>query len=327
MKVCVYGIGAVGGLIAARLARGGVDVSVVARGAVLRNVLDRGLVLLEDDNNLHFELDASDDPAKLGAQDLVIVAVKTTSLDAVAQEIGPLLTTRTIVLPATNGIPWWFFEGLPDAPPGLRLPSLDPSGVLRRAMPARQVVGSVLHLSASCPEPGVVRHGAGQRIIVGNPSGPHDERVDQVATTLRAGAFEIELSDCIQRDIWYKLWGNMTMNPLSAITGATMDRILDDPLVRLFATQCMKEAAEVGARIGLTIADDPEDRHQVTRALGAVRTSMLQDVDAGRRVELDALVTVVSELAQVLDVPTASIDTLLGLARLHARVHHLYPEV
>lgn len=326
VKVCVYGMGAVGGLFAARLAWGGVALSAVARGETLTNLRANGLRLVEGDSEHRFDVRASDVPSDLGRQDLVIVAVKSTALEDVAREIGPLLSDETLVLPATNGIPWWFFDGLDEAPPGINLPSLDPTGALRRSIPSRQVVGSVLHLSSSCPAPGTVRHHAGQRLIVGYPAKDPDDRLDQVASVLRQGAFDVELSDSIQRDVWYKLWGNMTMNPLSAITGATMDRILDDPLVRQFATRCMEEAAEAGARIGLEITDNPEDRHNVTRALGAVRTSMLQDVDAGRSVELDALLTVVRELAEVLGVSTPSIDTLLGLARLHARVRRLYPD-
>ncbi|MTD56570.1 2-dehydropantoate 2-reductase [Amycolatopsis pithecellobii] len=325
MKVCVYGVGAIGGLFAARLARGGVSVSGVARGATLASLRERGLVLIEGEARRRIDIAASDDPAALGRQDVVIVAVKTTAIESVAEGIAPLLTGDTVILSAMNGVPWWFFNGLADAPPGLRLPSLDPTGVLDRSMPASQVIGSVVHLSASSPEPGTVRHGAGRRVIIGAPAGPPDGRAEQVAELLRRGSFDVEVSDRIQRDIWYKLWGNMTMNPLSAITGATLDRILDDTLVRQFATRCMREAAQVGARIGLTITDDPEKRHEVTRALGAVRTSMLQDVDAGRGVELDALVTVVSELADALAVPAPNIDALLGLARLHARVRHLYP--
>jgi 2-dehydropantoate 2-reductase len=325
VKVCVYGVGAVGGLFAACLARGGVSVSGVARGATLASLHERGLVLIEGETRQRIEVAASDDPAALGRQDVVIVSVKTTAIESVAEGIAPLLTADTVILSAMNGVPWWFFNDLVEAPPGLQLPSLDPTGVLSQNMPAGQVIGSVVHLSASCPEPGIVRHGAGRRVIIGDPAGPSDGRAEQVAKLLRQGSFDVEVSDCIQRDIWYKLWGNMTMNPLSAITGATMDRILDDTLVRQFATRCMREAAQVGARIGLPITEDPEDRHGVTRALGAVRTSMLQDVDAGRKVELDALVAIVSELADALDVPTPNIDTLLGLARLHARVRHLYP--
>jgi len=322
----VCGVGAVGGLVAARLARAGVDVSLVARGATLQNIRENGLVLLEGDGRQSFEIVATDEPGELGPQDLVVLAVKTTALDLAVRHVQPLLTPDSHVLPAINGIPWWFFDGLSDAPADLRLPSLDPAGILSRSIPADRIVGSVVHVSASCPEPGTVRHSAGNGLILGYPSRPRDERLDVVAETLRAGAFDVELSNQIQRDIWYKLWGNMTMNPLSAITGATMDRILDDPLVRAFASRCMTEAAEVGGRIGLSIAEDPEARHAVTRELGAVRTSMLQDVDAGKKVELDALVAVVRELAEVIGVATPNIDTLLGLARVHARVRGLYPE-
>ena len=330
MKICVYGVGAVGGLIAARLMRGGLPVSGVARGANLETIRRDGLTLVDrgdqGESRESFDLAVTDDVESLGPQDLVVISVKSTALPSIAAGIGPLLSSETVVLSAMNGVPWWFFHGLPGAPEGLSLPSLDPGDALARAIPVDQVLGSVTHLSASCPEPGTVRHSAGQRIILGDPKGPVDDRVQRVAGVLRQGGFEMELSDRIQRDIWYKLWGNMTMNPISGMTGATMDRILDDRLVRHFVTLCMREAAEVGAHVGLPISEDPETRHEVTRRLGAVRTSMLQDVDAGRPIELDALVTVVSELAAALAVPTPNIDALLGLARLHGRVRGLYPE-
>jgi 2-dehydropantoate 2-reductase len=330
MKVCIYGLGAVGGLIGARLARGGVAVTAVARHATLENVRSQGLVLLERQGDAEvresFPVEASDRPEELGPQEVVVLAVKTTAFPAVAAAIGPLLGPDTIVLSAMNGIPWWFFSGLPGAAGSLRLPSLDPDGALEKAIPVEQVLGSVVHLSASCPVPGTVRHGSGNRIIVGDPQGGRaDARVDRVAATLRRGGFDIDVSQRIQEDIWFKLWGNMTMNPLSAITGATMDLILDDPLVRQFATRCMTEAAEVGARIGLPTNQDPEARNAITRRLGAVRTSMLQDIDNGRSIELDAMVTAVRELAANVGVATPNIDTLLGVARLRARVLGLYP--
>jgi 2-dehydropantoate 2-reductase len=330
VKVCIFGLGAVGGLIGARLARGDVHVTAVARRATLANIRARGIVLLErqggEELRESYPVQASESPAELGPQELIVLAVKATALPEVAVAIRPLLGPDTTVLSAMNGIPWWFFSGLPGEAGGLRLQSLDPNGALEDAIPAKLVLGSVLHFSASCPEPGTVRHGSGDRIILGDPrGGPADARLDRAAETLRRGRFDIEVSERIQADIWFKLWGNMTMNPLSAVTGATMDRILDDPLVRQFATRCMVEAAEVGARIGLPIDQDPEARHAITRQLGAVRTSMLQDIDGGRRVELDALVTCVRELAAMVGVPTPNIDTLLGLARLHARVLGLYP--
>jgi len=329
VTVCIFGLGAVGGLIGARLARGGVTVTAVARNATLANVRSHGLVLLEERDGAQvresFPIEATERPEELGPQDVVVLTVKTTALPSVAGAITPLLGPDTVVLSAMNGIPWWFFTGLPGAAGDLRLPSLDPGG-LEKSIPGKQILGGVVHLSASCPAPGTVRHGSGNRIIVGDPQGaPADARVDRVAAVLRQGGFDIDVSQRIQEDIWFKLWGNMTMNPLSAVTGATTDLILDDPFVRQFATRCMTEAADVGARIGLPITQDPEDRHAVTRQLGAFRTSMLQDIDNGRSIELDAMVTVVRELAAKLGVATPNIDTLLGVARLRARVLGLHP--
>ncbi|TMR07444.1 2-dehydropantoate 2-reductase [Actinomadura soli] len=324
MRVCVFGLGAVGGLIAARLARAGVDVVAVARGATLKAVRKRGGLVLVDEagRSEPIPVDVVEDPAELGPQDVVVIAVKATALPAAAGAIAKLVGAWSVIVPAMNGVPWWFFYGLDQ---DIRLNSTDPRGVVSVMLPPRQVVGSVLHLSASCPEPGVVRHTAGERVILGEPRGGGYERVESIAGPLRRAGFEVEVAEKIQRSVWFKLWGNMTLNPLSVLTGATMDRILDDPLVRAFATACMREAAEVGARIGLPIYSEPEDRHAISRGLGAVRTSMLQDADAGRAVELDALVTSVTELARQVGVPTPSIDALLGLTRLNAQVRGLYP--
>ncbi|MGW1027877.1 2-dehydropantoate 2-reductase [Streptomyces sp. NPDC002577] len=332
VKVCVYGLGAIGGLVAARLARAGTQVSAVARGATLAAVRERGLVLDEAGSDgtritRTVRVEASEDPAALGPQDLVVIAVKATALDQVAGRIAPLMGPDTVLLPAMNGVPWWFFHGL-DHGLGreIRLEATDPGGRISAALPAGQVLGTVLHLSASVTEPGVIRHGAGDRVILGEPLGtPSTARLDAVAAVLRKGGFDVETTSAIQREVWFKLWGNMTMNPLSAVTGATLDRILDDPEVRGFATACMREAAQVGARIGLPIDADPEQRHAVTRELGAVKTSMLQDAEAGRAIELDALVGSVAELARAVAVPTPNIDTLLGLTRLSARVRGLLP--
>lgn len=330
MKVCIYGLGAIGGLMAARLARAGLPVNAVARGATLDAVRRDGLALVERDGDAErrtvVPVTASDRPAELGVQDLVVLSVKTTALAQVAREIAPLVGPGTAVLSAMNGLQWWFFHGLAGAPPGLSLASVDPGGALARAVPASAVVGCVTHLSASTSAPGVVRHGVGDRLIVGEPVGGQSARSRAVVDLLVHAGFAVEASECIQRDVWYKLWGNMTMNPVSAITGATADRILDDDFVRGFLSACMLEASAIGARIGLPIEGTPEARHAVTRRLGAFRTSMLQDVEGGRAVELDALVASVAEIGRAVGVPTPNVDTLLGLARLHARVRGLYPE-
>ncbi|MDF2465958.1 MAG: ketopantoate reductase [Ramlibacter sp.] len=242
----------------------------------------------------------------------------------VAKTIAPLIGPDTVVLTAMNGVPWWFFEGFGGRYAGTRLTSIDPDGSIAKAVPASHIIGCVVHASCSLKEPGVVAHHFGNKLIIGEPSGDKTPRVRELAALLARAGFDAEISDQIQKDAWFKLWGNMTMNPVSAITGATTDRVLDDDLVRGFIQSVMLEAREIGARIGIPIDQSPEDRHAVTRKLGAFKTSMLQDVEAGKAVELDALVTVVKELGELTQVPTPFTDALLGLARLHARVRGLY---
>jgi 2-dehydropantoate 2-reductase len=187
------------------------------------------------------------------------------------------------------------------------------------------VIGCVVHAASNVPEPGLVQHRMGQGLIVGEPAGGPSERVQRVAALLARAGFEVTPSTDVRRDVWYKLWGNLTMNPVSAITGATMDCLLADPLVRDFCSAAMREAAAVGARIGCAIEQSPEERHAVTAKLGAVKTSMLQDVEAGRAIELDAIVGAVREIGQRVGVATPGIDVLFGLARLFARGRGLYP--
>ena len=324
MKICIYGAGAIGGWIGARLAALGEPVSVVARGATLVALQTHGLRLQQAEGLLQMPVQAADNAAALGVQDLVVVAVKAPALAEVARGIAPLLGPHTIVLTAMNGVPWWFFQGFGGAYAGTALKAVDASGAIAAAIPARHVVGCVVHASCALQAPGVVQHHFGNKLILGEPSGQQTERAKALAALLKRAGFEAPLSEQIQRDTWYKLWGNMTVNPVSALTGATTDLILDDPLVRDFISQVMREAKEIGARIGIPIDQQPEDRHAVTRKLGAFKTSMLQDVEAGKPVELDALVTVVQELGVLTAVPTPFTDALLGLARLQARVKGLY---
>jgi 2-dehydropantoate 2-reductase len=325
VRIAIYGAGAVGGYMGARLAAAGHDVAAVARGATLEAIRARGLRVESGEGTEVARIAASDDPASLGPQDVVVVAVKAPALPEVARGIGPVLRHDTIVLTAMNGVPWWFFDGFGGKLAGTRLASVDPEGAIAAAIPSRHVVGCVVHGSWTVPAPGVVRHVVGKRLIVGEPDGADSPRLGRLAETLRAAGFEVEVSRRIQADVWYKLWGNMTTNPVSALTGATADRILDDPLVNRFCLDVMAEAARIGARIGCPIAQSGEDRNAITRRLGAFKTSMLQDVEAGRPVELDALVAVVREIGHRVGEPTPCIDALLGLARLHARVRGLYP--
>jgi 2-dehydropantoate 2-reductase len=324
MKVCIYGAGAIGGWMGVKLARAGCEVSVVARGRTLEEIQQHGLRLAEGGETLAAPVRASAVPADLGVQDLVVVAVKAPAMAEVAKSIRPLIGSNTIVLTAMNGVPWWFFEGFGGEYAGRRLKAVDPDGSIAAAIPARHIIGCVVHASCALRGPGFVQHHFGNKLIVGEPSGAQSQRLQELAALLAKAGFETEVSAQIQKDAWFKLWGNMTVNPISAMTGATTDKLLDDDLVRGFISAVMLEAREIGARIGLPIAQTPEDRHQVTRKLGAFKPSMLQDVEAGRPVEIDALVTVVKEMGEMTGVPTPFTDALLGLARLHARVHGLY---
>ena len=325
MKVAIYGAGAIGCWLGVKLARAGCNVGVVARGATLVALQQNGLRLEEEGSAVTAAaVQANEDPAQLGVQDLVIVAVKAPAMAAVAGQIAPLLGPETIVLTAMNGVPWWFFEGFGGSYAGTRLQAIDPDGAIARGIPARHIVGGVVHASCSLNGPGFARRHFGNRLIIGEPSGAASDRVQQLAALFTRAGLEAPVSAQIQKDAWYKLWGNTTVNPVSALTGATTDRILGDPLVRDFISRVMLEAKEIGTRIGIPIDQQPEDRHAVTLKLGAFKTSMLQDVEAGKPVELDALVTVVQELGRLTSVPTPFTDALLGLSRLQAQVRGLY---
>lgn len=360
MRVGIVGAGAVGALIGARLARAGHAVSVLARGATGAAIAAGGLRVIERagsagegdragqggqaeggrgspgevgpgraGDGLAWSVPVaavSDEPAALGVQELLVIAVKAPAMRSVATAVGPMIGSSTVVLPAMNGVPWWFFEHAAAGLAGWRLRAVDPDGAIAAAIPAARVLGAVVHWSSACPQPGLVRCGAGRRLIVGEPAGGASARAARIVQVLADAGFEAQASDDIRREVWFKLWGNLTVNPVSAITGATADRILADPLVVALCVACMDEAAAVGARIGCPVTQSARERLEVARGLGAFRTSMLQDVDAGRPVELDALVEAVREIAARVGVPTASIDTLTGLARLHARVRGLYPD-
>ena len=331
MKICIYGAGAIGGWMGVHLAQTGHEISVVARGATLEALHTNGLQCIQTQPSSathHAQVKASANPLDLGQQDLVIVAVKAPGMLDVAKNIAPLLAPHTMVMTAMNGVPWWFFYGFGASLKGTRLNTIDPEGHIGRAIPAHHVVGCVVHASCSLDAPGVVRHHFGQGLILGEPAEQNlqtSERVQHLVSVFQTAGFNASASAQIQKDVWYKLWGNMTVNPISAFTGATTDLILEDDLVRDFVSKIMLEAKQIGEKIGIPIAQTPEDRHAVTRKLGAFKTSMLQDVEAGKLVELDALVSVVRELGQLTQVSTPYTDALLGLSRLHARVHGLYP--
>jgi len=315
-KITIVGAGAIGGWMGVHLARAGAQVSVLARGDTLQALQKNGLQLHQGGELHTVTVTASNDAAALGVQDLVVISVKAPALASVAQQVGPLIGPNTVVLTAMNGVPWWFLQGFGGPVQGQSLSSVDPQGEIARAIPAAHIIGGVVHASCSVDAPGVIRHHFGDGLIVGEPSGQLTPRVQALHALLQRAGFNATLSPQIQKDIWFKLWGNMTVNPVSAITGATTDLILDDELVRGFISRVMLEAKDIGGRIGIPIEQSPEDRHAVTRKLGAFKTSMLQDVQAGKPVELDALVGAVRELGQMTGVQTPFTDALMGLTRV-----------
>jgi 2-dehydropantoate 2-reductase len=317
MKVCIVGLGAIGGLFAARLAAAGHEVSALARGATLAAVRERGLSLtsVNGQRSVH-RIAASADANELPAPDLLLISMKGHALATDARSLAPLVGPETTVLLAMNGVPWWFLADT-------TLASVDPHGHIAATLPLAQTLGAVVHLTCHTSAPGEVRHGFGERLIVGEATGGASARVSSLAAALVAAGFMAETSADLRRDIWFKLWGNMTMNPVSALTGAACDAILDDNLVRGFMAAAMAEAAAIGERIGCPIAQSAEARMNVTRQLGSFKTSMLVDIEAGRPPEIDGLIGAVHEIGQHVGVPTPNIDALLGLVRLMARTRGL----
>ena len=320
MKICVYGAGAVGGLIAGWLARSGQEVSVIARGDNLEAIRSRGLRLRSgaEGEVQVAQMRAEDDPAKLGTQDCVIVAVKGHALPEVAARIAPLLGSDTSIVTAMNGVPWWFFDRLAFGGGKLRLASLDPGGALSRAMPTSRIVGCVIHFAASTPEPGVVSHAMGSRLILGEPGGSVGPRTNAVADACEGAGFEVLRSGAIEKEFWIKLLGNVSFNPVSALTLATSDRLIADPLLKDYMVAVMREVLEIGRAVGVDAAIDPEARIDMARALGQFKTSMLQDMEAGKPLEIDGLLTATLEIAREAGVAAPHTESLLGLIRVRA---------
>jgi 2-dehydropantoate 2-reductase len=324
MRICVIGAGAIGGVIAARLAGvAGTEVSVLARGATLSAITERGLRLRSAGaavaaaaEPLTVRLTASAEAAELGAQDFVVIAVKAQSMPGVAASVRPLLGPGTAVLSTLNGVPWWFLDGFGGPAAGRHLDSVDPGGAIAAALPAARVIGATVHLSASSPDPGEVTWRSGNGLILGELDGTRSDRLAALAGALRGAGFDVTTSTRIREDVWYKLWGNLTLNPICALTNASTGPALDDDLVRALVSAAMLEARAVGERIGCRIAQTPGDRHAVTRKLGDFVPSMLQDARAGRPLELDALTGAVRELGELTGVPTPFVDAIHGLTRL-----------
>ena len=326
MRICIFGAGAIGGTIGARLALAGHEVSLVARGAHLAALRTDGLTLLHGPTRQVVRLAASDNPADLGAQDAVIIALKSHSLAAAVGGLAPLLGPDTAVVTAMNGVPWWFFDDWGGALAGTTLKSCDGDGRIAAAIASRRVIGGVVFLAADVPAPGVVRHNSGIRLVLGEPSNRASIRVDALVAALASAGFEATASDNIRRELWLKLLGNLCFNPLSTLTGDSTDLMLDDPHIAALFAAMMREAIALAAALGLAIDIDPEARMAQTRKLGSIKSSMLQDTEAGRPIELDAIVGSVVEIAGRLGVPTPFINAVFGTARVRASVLGLYPK-
>ena len=317
MKICVYGAGAIGGLMAAWLARSGHDVSLVARGAQLEAIRRNGVRIRSKDKTESFRIKAEADPAKLGAQDYVLVTVKAQSLAGVAETIGPLLGKETSVVTAMNGVPWWFFHGLQRG--DTRLESLDPGGALSRAIPTERVVGCVIHLAASTPEPGLISHNMGAKLILGEPGGKNTARTRRIADALLHAGFEVIVSESIEKEFWVKLLGNVSFNPVSALTVSTADRLIQNDEVKAYMVEIMREVLAIGRAVGVDADIDPEKRIDMARILGPFKTSMLQDLEAGKSLEIDGLLAGTLEIARKAGVRAPFTESLFGLIRARAQ--------
>lgn len=324
MKICVYGAGAIGGYLGFRLAAsGGADVSFIARGENLAALRETGLTVREGGNERTVPVTATDDPDALGPQDYVIVAVKAPAAPDIVPAMQPLLGPGTAVVTAMNGVPWWYFYELEGPWKNRILYSVDPEGRQWHGIGPERAIGCVVYPAAELVEPGVVAHHYGDRFILGEPDGEKTERVQALSGALRAAGLKAPVRN-IRDEIWVKLWGNLCFNPISALTTAMLDEIATDPGTRAVARAMMIEARAIGERLGVTFKMDLEQRIDGAESVGAHKTSMLQDLERGRRMEIDALLTVVQEMGGLVSVPTPTIDTVLALLQQRARMAGCY---
>jgi 2-dehydropantoate 2-reductase len=310
MKVAIVGAGAIGGWIAARLALAGLDVSVIARGETLKAIDSEGLRITEKGETRCVAVATADDPAMLGEHEIVIVAVKAPALVEIAASLEPLLGADTLILPMLNGVPWWFTRE--------PLRSVDPDGGIADALPFDRIVGSVVHASCRRDAPNHVQVVHAEKLILGEPDGGSSPRVEKLCQLFKSEGIACEQSENVRRAIWYKLWGNATINPLSALTRSTADQLLEDMTIRAFMAEAMDELAAVGAAIDCPITETADDRMAVTERLGAFKSSMLQDVEAGRTIELEALLGAPREIARDVEIPTPQLDRIYAMTRLMA---------
>jgi len=321
MKITVVGVGAIGGYVGLRLALAGEDVTFIARGATLEALKTQGIRLVMSDGSEEVlpRVNATSDYAAVGPQDMVILAMKAHQVEAVATEIPKLFASDTVVVPMQNGIPYWYFHGQPGPLRGTRIESADPTGVIGTNIPAERVIGCVVYPATELLSPGVIKHVEGNRFPVGEPDGSSSERVRQVAGCFTRAGFKSPVLEDIRAELWLKLWGNMTFNPISALSRATLAGICQYPPTRALAAAMMGEAQEIAHKLGVTFRVPLEKRITGAEKVGHHKTSMLQDVEAGRALEIDALLGAVVELARLTKTPTPHLDTVHALTKLLAK--------
>lgn len=325
MKVCIYGAGAIGGYLAVMFSRADAEISVVARGTQLAAIRENGLKLVKDGETSLARLPATNDPAELGPQDYVIVALKAHQAWEVAEDMRPLLGPDTAVVTAQNGVPWWYFYGFEGQYANLRLESVDPGDRQWNAIGPERAIGCTVYPATELVEPGVIKHIYGDKFGLGEPNRQETERVRRLSQLFEQGGLQAPVMPEIRNDIWLKLWGNLCFNPISALTRATLDIVATDAGTRSLARNMMLEAEKVGRRIGVHFRVDVERRINGAARVGAHRTSMLQDLERGRALEIDALLTVVQEMGRMVDVDTPHIDAVLALVQQLGRTQGLYP--
>jgi 2-dehydropantoate 2-reductase len=325
MKVCIYGAGAIGGYMAVMMKRGGVDVSLIARGAHLAAMKANGLTLLMGGEVLNERMPATSDPYELGPQDYVIIGLKAHQAWESAEHMRPLFGPNTAVVTAQNGVPWWYFYGLGDDLAGLRLESVDPGNRQWNAIGPERVIGCTVYPATEIAEPGVIKHIYGNQFGLGEPNRQPSDRLTRLAAALEAGGLKPRIYEDIRDDIWIKLWGNLCFNPISAITQSTLDIVATDPGTRLLARNMMLEAQDIGRHFGVRFRVDVDRRIEGAASVGAHRTSMLQDLDKGRPLEIDALLKAVQEMGRMAGITTPFIDSVLALVQQMARSRGVYP--
>lgn len=325
MKICIFGAGAIGGYLAVKLAQAGADVCIVARGPHLAAIRAKGLTLVQEGAPpLTVPVRASAEAADLGPQDYVIVTLKAHSVPPLVGAMQPLIGPDTTVVSGVNGVPWWYFHKSGGPFEGTRLDSVDPGNLQWDGFGPDRVLGCVVYPAAEVSEPGTVRHIEGNRFSLGEPDGSKSARAVALSQVLQAAGLKAPVRPRLRDEIWVKLWGNLSFNPISALTHATLDVLCTDPGTRDVARRMMVEAQVIAEKLGVTFPIDVERRIDGGAAVGAHRTSMLQDLTAGRPMEIDALVRSVQELGRITAVPTPTIDTVLALVALRGRVAGVY---